>query len=193
MVGNTLRQFGLEAKDAARVTDVMAVAFGNSALDLERFSGSMANVAPLPGTLASTLRRPPPSSASSPTTASPEPTQAPSSKSPSPTSGPLVWTWTTPSQGHRRGLRLQRKPRPPRKARPDCGAILGNAGKDTGEFATKLSKPQAQPRRPRASSMRPQGALFRMKSALGLRHQLRRVAPPANREIRQHQLPRGPL
>lgn len=46
-VGNTLRQFGLEADQAGRVTDIMAVAFGNSALDLGRFSASMANVAPI--------------------------------------------------------------------------------------------------------------------------------------------------
>ena len=47
VVGNTMRQFGIDASDAGRVADVMAVAFGNSALDLERFSGAMANVGPI--------------------------------------------------------------------------------------------------------------------------------------------------
>lgn len=47
VVGNTLRQFGLEASQAGKVTDIMAVAFGNSALDLERFGSSMANVGPI--------------------------------------------------------------------------------------------------------------------------------------------------
>lgn len=47
VVGTTLRQFGLEADQAGRVTDVMATAFGNSALDLERFKQSMSNVGPV--------------------------------------------------------------------------------------------------------------------------------------------------
>lgn len=47
VVGNTLRQFGLEASQAGKVTDIMAVAFGNSALDLQRFGSAMGNVAPI--------------------------------------------------------------------------------------------------------------------------------------------------
>lgn len=47
VVGNTLRQFGLDASQAGKVTDIMAVAFGNSALDLERFGSAMGNVAPI--------------------------------------------------------------------------------------------------------------------------------------------------
>ncbi len=42
-VQQTINQFGLEASEAGRVSDVMAKAFGSSALDLEKFSGSMAN------------------------------------------------------------------------------------------------------------------------------------------------------
>jgi len=47
VVGNTLNQFGLDADKAAKVTDVMAVAFGSTALDLEKFSAGMANVGPI--------------------------------------------------------------------------------------------------------------------------------------------------
>jgi hypothetical protein len=46
-VGGTLNAFGLTAKDTAKVADVMATAFGNSALDLGRFSESMSKVAPI--------------------------------------------------------------------------------------------------------------------------------------------------
>jgi len=42
-VQQTINQFGLKAEDAGRVADVMATAFASSALDLEKFSGSMAN------------------------------------------------------------------------------------------------------------------------------------------------------
>jgi hypothetical protein len=42
-VQETIAQFGLNAEDAGRVTDVMATAFANSGLDLEKFSGSMQN------------------------------------------------------------------------------------------------------------------------------------------------------
>jgi len=45
-VGQTLSTFGLKATETARVADVMATAFGNSALDLGRFSESMSKVAP---------------------------------------------------------------------------------------------------------------------------------------------------
>ena len=43
----TINQFGLEAADAGKVSDIMATAFANSALDLEKFSGSMANAGPV--------------------------------------------------------------------------------------------------------------------------------------------------
>lgn len=46
-VGATLRAFNLRATDTAKVADVMATAFGNSALDLGRFSESMSKVAPI--------------------------------------------------------------------------------------------------------------------------------------------------
>jgi hypothetical protein len=46
-VGRTLAQFELNAKEATNVTDVMAVAFGNSALDLGRFTASMEKVGPV--------------------------------------------------------------------------------------------------------------------------------------------------
>ena len=46
-VVKTINQFGLQADEAGRVADVMATAFGASALDLEKFAGSMGNVAPV--------------------------------------------------------------------------------------------------------------------------------------------------
>ena len=46
-VVKTINQFGLEAEDAGAVADVMATAFGASALDLEKFGGAMGNVAPV--------------------------------------------------------------------------------------------------------------------------------------------------
>ena len=46
-VVKTINQFGLQADEAGRVADVMATAFGASALDLEKFAGSMGNVAPI--------------------------------------------------------------------------------------------------------------------------------------------------
>ena len=46
-VVKTLNQFGLSADDSGKVADVMATAFANSALDLEKFSGSMANAGPV--------------------------------------------------------------------------------------------------------------------------------------------------
>lgn len=46
-VGQTLSTFGLKATDTAHVADLMATAFGNSALDLGRFSEAMSNVAPI--------------------------------------------------------------------------------------------------------------------------------------------------
>lgn len=47
VVGATLRQFGLKAKDTQRVTDVMASSFAGSALDLVKFQEGMKNVAPV--------------------------------------------------------------------------------------------------------------------------------------------------
>ena len=47
VVGATLRQFGLDSKDTAKVTDIMAKSFGASALDLTKFSEGMKNVAPV--------------------------------------------------------------------------------------------------------------------------------------------------
>ncbi|MEC8361786.1 MAG: phage tail tape measure protein, partial [Bacteroidota bacterium] len=46
-VVKTINQFGLDAEDAGKVADVMATAFGSSALDLEKFGGAMGNVAPV--------------------------------------------------------------------------------------------------------------------------------------------------
>jgi len=46
-VGRTLSQFQLDSSQATRVTDVMAVAFGSTALDLERFTASMEKVGPI--------------------------------------------------------------------------------------------------------------------------------------------------
>mgnify|MGYP000521855552 CR=1 FL=1 len=46
-VGSTLAQFGLEADQAGRVADVMAAAFGGSALDLDKFSEGMKNAGPV--------------------------------------------------------------------------------------------------------------------------------------------------
>ena len=37
----------MDAEDAGKVADVMATAFGSSALDLEKFGGAMGNVAPV--------------------------------------------------------------------------------------------------------------------------------------------------
>lgn len=46
-VAKTLNQFTLNADQSGRVADVMAAAFSSSALDLEKFSGSMANAGPV--------------------------------------------------------------------------------------------------------------------------------------------------
>jgi len=47
VAGATLKGFGLEAKEMGRVTDVMALSFSSSALDLEKFRESMKMVAPV--------------------------------------------------------------------------------------------------------------------------------------------------
>jgi len=47
VAGAAVRGFGLNANETARVTDVMAMAFTSSALDLEKFQTSMTKVAPI--------------------------------------------------------------------------------------------------------------------------------------------------
>ena len=47
VAGATLRGFGIDAKDTSRVTDVMALSFSKSALDMEKFAESMKFVAPI--------------------------------------------------------------------------------------------------------------------------------------------------
>ena len=47
VAGASVRGFGLDAKETRRVTDVMALAFTSSALDLEKFQTSMTKVAPI--------------------------------------------------------------------------------------------------------------------------------------------------
>jgi TP901 family phage tail tape measure protein len=47
VAGSAIRGFGLDASEAARVVDVMAVAFTSSALDIEKFQTSMTKVAPI--------------------------------------------------------------------------------------------------------------------------------------------------
>lgn len=47
VVGATMRGFGLDVSQTKRVTDVMAKAFTSSSLDMEKFSNSMAKVAPV--------------------------------------------------------------------------------------------------------------------------------------------------
>ena len=43
----TLKGFGLQANEMTRVTDVMALSFSSSALDLEKFTNSMSKIAPV--------------------------------------------------------------------------------------------------------------------------------------------------
>lgn len=47
VAGSTLRGFGMKAEETTRVTDVMALSFSSSALDLENFRESMKYVAPV--------------------------------------------------------------------------------------------------------------------------------------------------
>jgi TP901 family phage tail tape measure protein len=47
VAGSAIRGFGLDASEATRVVDVMAVAFTSSALDIEKFQTSMTKVAPI--------------------------------------------------------------------------------------------------------------------------------------------------
>ena len=47
VIGSTIRGFGLDARDSARVSDVMAASFTSSALTLEKFQTSMTKVSPV--------------------------------------------------------------------------------------------------------------------------------------------------
>ena len=47
VAGGTLRAFGLDASETTRLTDVMAVSFASTALDMEKFSGAMTMVGPI--------------------------------------------------------------------------------------------------------------------------------------------------
>jgi hypothetical protein len=47
VAGSTLRGFGLDATETGRVTDVMALSFSKSALDMEKFAEAMKYVAPI--------------------------------------------------------------------------------------------------------------------------------------------------
>jgi hypothetical protein len=47
VAGSTLRGFGLDATETGRVTDVMALSFSKSALDMEKFAESMKYVGPI--------------------------------------------------------------------------------------------------------------------------------------------------
>jgi TP901 family phage tail tape measure protein len=47
VAGETVRAFGLAANDTADVTDVMALSFSRSALDMQKFTDSMSYVAPV--------------------------------------------------------------------------------------------------------------------------------------------------
>ena len=47
IAGGTLRAFNLDASEMQRIVDVMALSFCSSALDLEKFSTAMSNVAPV--------------------------------------------------------------------------------------------------------------------------------------------------
>jgi TP901 family phage tail tape measure protein len=47
VAGSAVRGFGLDAGEASRVTDVMAVSFNSSAMDIEKWQTSMTKVAPI--------------------------------------------------------------------------------------------------------------------------------------------------
>ncbi len=47
VAGSTINAFGLQSKDAKKVTDIMATSFSKSALDMEKFSETMKNAAPI--------------------------------------------------------------------------------------------------------------------------------------------------
>ena len=47
VAGGTLRAFGLDASETTRMTDVMALSFASTALDMEKFAGAMTMVGPI--------------------------------------------------------------------------------------------------------------------------------------------------
>jgi hypothetical protein len=55
IIGATLNQFGLDASEAGRVADNMAILFGNSALDLQKFDSAMSTVGPTANALGLSL------------------------------------------------------------------------------------------------------------------------------------------
>ena len=57
ITGATIRQFGLDAKDAGMVVDVMAQSFGSSALDIDKFSTAMASAGPCTASAGVSLQR----------------------------------------------------------------------------------------------------------------------------------------
>jgi hypothetical protein len=57
VVGSTLRQFGLDASETQRVTDVLGKSFSSSALDLQKFSVAIASVGPVAGSVGVSLER----------------------------------------------------------------------------------------------------------------------------------------
>jgi len=57
VVGTTIRGFNLDASESARVVDVMAKAFTSTALDMEKWSNSMATIAPIASILGLSLEQ----------------------------------------------------------------------------------------------------------------------------------------
>lgn len=57
VVGQTLAQFGLDASESGRVANNMAVLFGSSALDLEKFDSAMSTVGPTASALGISVER----------------------------------------------------------------------------------------------------------------------------------------
>jgi len=57
VAGETMRAFGLDVSESGRVVDVLAAAFSSSALDIEKWSSGMSNVAPIATALGISLER----------------------------------------------------------------------------------------------------------------------------------------
>jgi len=57
IVGSVIRQFGFDASETSRVTDVMALGFSSSALDMQKFSTSMKTVGPISASLGYSLEQ----------------------------------------------------------------------------------------------------------------------------------------
>lgn len=57
ITGSTLRAFGLDVSETGRVADVMAKSFSISSLDIEKFSTSMRNVAPVAASAGVSIER----------------------------------------------------------------------------------------------------------------------------------------